>query len=162
MLVEAHVALPLGVTAAGEALHHALSDGSLAATTAPAAEADTDASFLMRVGPRAPGRLTKQVLVHTSPAHVVGSTTVIPLRWEPTGHTGRLFPLMDAKLGLTAANETGSLLSIVARYEPPLGRLGTELDHAAMAKAAAATAEALLREIARRVSKAAARPTRHP
>jgi hypothetical protein len=104
---------------------------------------------LIRVGPRGSASgLSKQVCVQLLDAGESGDTAVYPLRWQATGASGRLFPALDANLGLTPAGTDASLLSIVGRYEPPLGALGKRLDHAVLAHVADATVHSLLRRLA--------------
>lgn len=149
MFVEAHLPLPIPLSAARAALDRALADGGLVAESQSAY--DEGLGYLMRVGPR-PGRgLRKQVLVKLLPARVVGETTVVPLRWEATGATGRLFPSLDANLGLTAAGDTTTVISLHGRYAPPLGAVGATIDRALLSGTATATAEALLRQVAERL-----------
>jgi hypothetical protein len=151
MFVEAHRPLPTPWADARVALDRALADGGLIQESRRAY--DDGVSFLMRVGPRGSAGLSKQVLVRLLPARDVAQTVVVPLRWEATGPAGRLFPTLDANLGLTAAGDSSSLLSIIGRYEPPLGPLGSSLDHALMTRAARRTAETLLAEIARKLGR---------
>ena len=84
--------------------------------------------FLMPVGPRGSHGPSKDVLVRFLPARLVDDRYVLPLRWEVTGSTGRLFPTLDGNLELATEGEAVSRLSIVASYDPPLGRLGVTLD----------------------------------
>jgi hypothetical protein len=149
VFVEAHVTLPMPLDAARAALDRALSDGGLVSESQRAY--DEGLGYLMRVGPR-PGRgVRKQVLVKLLPARLVGHTTVVPLRWEATGATGRLFPSLDANLGLTAAGDMTTVVSLQGRYEPPFGGLGATLDRAVLSGTAGATADSLLRQVADRL-----------
>ena len=85
--------------------------------------------------------------MHLLEPRVSGNTVVVPLRWEATGASGRLFPALDANVGLTPASDDSTLLSIVGRYEPPLGALGERLDHAVLARVAGATARSLMQRL---------------
>ena len=136
--------MPLGV--AKEALDRAVADSGLVAESRRAV--DEGLVFLMPVGPRGSHGPSKDVLVRFLPARPVGGRYVLPLRWEVTGSTGRLFPTLDGNLELVADGEAVSRLSIVASYDPPLGRLGVTLDRAGMSRVASATMQALLREVA--------------
>ncbi|HUY99290.1 MAG TPA: hypothetical protein VMU89_02995, partial [Thermomicrobiaceae bacterium] len=89
----------------------------------------------------------KQVLVEVLPFDCVGRHVVVPLRWRPTGPAGRLFPSLEANLTISETDGSGSLVSIVASYEPPLDALGAGLDRIVLSRAAGATLTALLREI---------------
>lgn len=145
MFVEAHHPLPMPVSRARKALDRALADGGLVGESRRAY--GEGMAYLMRVGPRPRSAVSKQVLVTLLPSRLVGSTVVVPMRWEATGPTGRLFPTLDANMGLTEAEDDSSLLSIIGRYAPPLGRLGLTLDQAVLSRAASRTAETLLSEI---------------
>ena len=154
--MQAHLPVPMSMTMARAALDRALSDGGL---TIESHRAYGDGvSFLMRVGPRGSAALSKEVLVRLLPPRNVGQTVVVPLRWEATGPTGRMFPAFDADLGLTAAGGASSLLSIVGRYEPPFGLFGVQLDHALKTRAAQRTAETLLHEVVEKLRGIAASP----
>lgn len=145
MFVEAHRPVPMPVDRARAALDRALADGGLVGESRRAY--GEGMAYLMRVGPRPRSAVSKQVLVTLLPSRAVGCTIVVPMRWEATGPTGRLFPAFDANLGLTEAGSDTSLLSIIGRYAPPLGPLGPPLDQAVMSRAARRTAETLLGEI---------------
>lgn len=149
MFVEAHLPLPLPLATAQAALDRALADGGLVADSQLAF--DEGLGYLIRVGPRAGRGVRKRVLVRLLPARLVGQTTVVPLRWEATGATGRLFPSLDANLGLTAAGDLTTVISLHGRYEPPLGAVGATIDRTVLSGTASATAEALLREMVHRL-----------
>jgi len=70
------------------------------------------------------------------------------LRWEATGITGGMFPVLDGDLMLTRIDDDTTQLRFVASYRPPLGHLGAGLDKAILSKVAEATVRALLRNIA--------------
>ena len=147
MFVEAHVALPMSAAEARQALADVLRAHTLGE---PASGAYADGiELLVRVGPRdAGGGVSKQVRVHLLEPRMFGLTQIVPLRWEATGAGGGLFPALDANLGVTPASEDSTLLSIVGRYEPPLGPLGKTLDHALLARVGDATAKSFLRRMA--------------
>ncbi len=73
---------------------------------------------------------------------------VLPLRWEATGVTGRLFPVLDADLTITPAGAGQTLITLNGAYRPPLGGIGAGLDRAMLRRVAAATIRALLTRIA--------------
>jgi hypothetical protein len=75
-------------------------------------------------------------------------TVVLPLRWEATGVTGRLFPVLDANLVLTPSGEDTVTLALTGAYRPPLGSLGEVLDRAVLNRAAGATFRSLLARVA--------------
>jgi hypothetical protein len=72
----------------------------------------------------------------------------VPIRWEATGRTGRLFPVLDANLILGQDSRGQAVLRITGVYRPPLAGLGEGLDQALLHRAAAATLKSLLHRIA--------------
>jgi hypothetical protein len=104
---------------------------------------------LARVGPfgGVPG-LSKLVRVRTLEPVRLQERTMIGLRWEATGLTGELFPVLDAELVLTPVDERSSRLELVGSYRPPLGRVGMVLDKVVMERVAEATIRSLLERIA--------------
>ena len=102
------------------------------------------------MGARGP---STEVTVSLLPGRFVGESLVIPLRWEVTGLAGALFPALDANLELRAVDAAMSRLSVIGRYEPPLGRVGATIDRVGLSKVASATMTALLRELATQLSR---------
>jgi hypothetical protein len=104
---------------------------------------------LIRVGPFGPllgaSKLVRVQLLEPVPRD---DTVVLPLRWEATGATGRLFPVLDADLVLTGDGAECSTLALTGAYRPPLGGVGAALDRALLNRAAAATIRSLLSQIA--------------
>jgi hypothetical protein len=154
MFFEAQYVLPMSVEKARNAMDRSLADAGLVTESRRAF--DDGMAFLMEVGPRGGHRMTKQVGVRTLASRDVGSTVVVPLRWEATGASGRLFPMLDANIGLTEAGLVTTVLSVIGTYSPPLGRFGAILDRSVMKKVAAGTARTLLREIATELRRRAA------
>ena len=111
------------------------------------------ATGLLRVGPlHLPGKLVRVTALE--PVYRAGAMNV-GLRWEATGATGSLFPVLDATLTISPAAQpaTGegaacSRLMLAGSYRPPLGRLGAGLDTAILHRAATATIRSLLRDTA--------------
>lgn len=108
---------------------------------------------LLRVGPIHPaGKLVRVTVlepVYRADAMNVG------LRWEATGATGGLFPVLDATLTISPAPEAvrgvgmkSSRLMLAGSYRPPLGRLGAGLDTALLHRVANATIRSVLRSAA--------------
>jgi hypothetical protein len=71
----------------------------------------------------------------------------LTLRWQATGVTGRLFPVLEADLTLTPAG-AGTLMRLDSAYRPPLAGVGAGLDRVALNRAAMATIRSLLTRIA--------------
>jgi hypothetical protein len=146
MFVDAHVTLTLPADKGRTGVERALAayaNGDHDQLTGDALD------FFLEVGPGslAPG-LSKSVHARVLPARQVRETVVIALRWEPTGRTGRIYPSLDANLGITAADELTCVLSMVSTYTPPLGAIGMGLDKVALRRVGQATIEAFLRRLA--------------
>lgn len=75
-------------------------------------------------------------------------TTTVALRWEATGASGGLFPVLDANICLSPAGEQSARLALSGSYRPPFGRVGAALDTVILGRVAAATIDALLHSIA--------------
>jgi hypothetical protein len=104
---------------------------------------------LIRVGPLGdvPGA-SKLVRVRFLDPVYRDDAMTLGLRWEATGVSGGLFPVLDADITLTAAGEHSTRLALAGSYRPPLGRLGAELDRVILNQVATATIRALLQEVA--------------
>jgi hypothetical protein len=77
-----------------------------------------------------------------------GDVMTLALRWEATGVTGALFPVLDADITLTPAGQQGTRLALAGSYRAPLGGLGAGLDKAILNRVGTATIRALLRNVA--------------
>jgi hypothetical protein len=73
---------------------------------------------------------------------------LVPIRWEATGRMGKLFPVLDANLIVSADDQGRAVLRITGSYRPPLDGLGESLDQAVLHRVAGATLNSLLRRIA--------------
>src|SRR5487761_1099338 len=104
---------------------------------------------LVRVGPLGdiPGA-SKLVQVSVLDPVYRDDAMTLALRWEATGVTGGLFPVLDADISLLPAGEQKTRLALAGSYRPPLGRLGSGLDKAILNRIATATIRALLRNVA--------------
>lgn len=83
------------------------------------------------------------------------SKTVVPVSWRPAS-IQTLISSLDADIELGGSGRTQ--LSISARYTPPLGPLGRELDRALLHRVAEATVKDFLDRVAERLS-ASPQPT---
>jgi hypothetical protein len=142
---ESHLTLPVPAPVAERKLWAALTCEAL--QTESSAACDDGLDLIMSVGP-ARGGVAKRVCAHVLAPREVGSTVVIPLRWEAVGVTGRWYPTLDANIGLTPVNETTSVLSLLGSYTPPLGSFGGVVDHTAMSRVAEATIDSLMHRLA--------------
>jgi hypothetical protein len=104
---------------------------------------------VIRVGPfgDVPGA-SKLVRVRFLDPVYRGDAMRLALRWEATGVTSGLFPVLDADISLTPAGEQTTRLALAGSYRPPLGGLGAGLDKAILNRVATATIRALLRKVA--------------
>jgi hypothetical protein len=147
MFISQNLMADTGFDAARARLAQLIDDGHLTEVSRDAYEAAFPG--LMRVGPfgDAPG-FSKLVQVRIlGPAWRDGTWTVW-LRWEATGATRGLFPVLDADLMLMADRADKTRVMLNGCYRPPLGRLGAGLDRAVLHRVASATIRALLRSIA--------------
>lgn len=62
----------------------------------------------------------------------------VHLQWTPVDRTS-LYPVLDADLEIEPINVSRTMVSILASYEPPLGRLGGVVDRLGMHRLAEAT-----------------------
>ena len=81
----------------------------------------------------------------------------IPLSWKAT-FPRQLFPMMTGKIELAPVDKNVTRLTVSGMYEPPLGRVGRQLDAAVMHKVAEATVQELAESIARRLDDWATSP----
>jgi hypothetical protein len=144
MFVETHATLPMAADNAVRAVERSLAGHALQRHSADAVAEGLD--LALTVGPRS--GLAKEVLAHTLETRQMGKTFVIPLRWEATGPASRLYPALDANIGITPVDDLTCVLSIIGTYTPPLGFVGTTLDRAALSRVASATVDAFLSGLA--------------
>ena len=107
----------------------------------------------LRVGPLGGERgLPKLVRMQfTEPVRRDGLVTM-PLRWEATGTTGELFPVLDADLTLTGDGGGQTRIRLDCSYRPPSGRTGEALDRAVLGQLAAGTIQSLVESVAEAVA----------
>ncbi|HVB44104.1 MAG TPA: hypothetical protein VNF47_15560 [Streptosporangiaceae bacterium] len=100
---------------------------------------------LIRVGPLGdrPGMAKLVRVQFLDPAWSERGMSV-GLRWEATGSTAGLFPVLDADLVLAPASRRACTLALSGAYRPPLGRLGATLDRSVFGAVATATIRSLL------------------
>lgn len=104
---------------------------------------------LMRVGPLGDVRgAAKLVRVRFLDPFERDGGFRVGLRWEATGITAGLFPVLDGDFTLSPADRHTTRLTLVGVYRPPIGRLGAALDALVLHKVAEATVRSLLRSVA--------------
>jgi hypothetical protein len=113
---------------------------------------------LARVGPAdsVPG-LSRLVEVSFRDLVVREGSAVMALRWEASGVSGALFPVLDADLRLSPCEEpphegAATTVAIVGVYRPPLGALGAALDRAGLRLVAVATVRGLVSRVGEAVA----------
>jgi hypothetical protein len=104
--------------------------------------------MLTEVGFGPSGRgLRKSVLIEVGSPFRLASKTVLPIRWRATGPS-RLFPEMEADVGVLPLGADRSQLSFNGRYQPPLGPVGRGIDRAVLHRVAEATAKDFIDRLA--------------
>jgi hypothetical protein len=79
---------------------------------------------------------------------------VVPVTWKAT-FPEKLFPIMHGKVDVSPVTNDETKLTVSGMYEPPLGRLGEELNEAVMHRVAQGTVRELAESIAKRLEKPA-------
>lgn len=104
---------------------------------------------VIRVGPfmDRPGASKRVRVRFLDPVHR-GEAMTVGARWEATGITGALFPVLDADINLTPAGAKATRLALAGTYRPPLDGLGATLDKVILHRVATATVRALLERVA--------------
>jgi len=92
-------------------------------------------------------RVGKRVQIDLGAAYARGDGFVVPLSWWATG-AQRLFPTLDADLELMPMGPDQVMLTLMGRYEPPLGAVGRSLDRLVLHRIAEACIRSFLRRTA--------------
>jgi hypothetical protein len=79
---------------------------------------------------------------------------VIPISWKPT-FGRKLLPVMNGKVDVSPVSKDETRLTVSGMYEPPLGRLGEQLDEVLMHNVAEGTVKELAEKIAERLESSA-------
>ena len=95
----------------------------------------------------------KRVAVTVGEPVRTATWTVIPLDWKAT-FPEHLFPSMTGRIELAPVDKNVSRLTVSGMYEPPLGKLGKQLDETVMQGIADATVKELAESIAKRIAAA--------
>jgi hypothetical protein len=147
MFVAHALVLDVGFGAARARLAHLVYRGELSGSSEEAYE--DGLATLIRVGPFGdlPGASKLVRVSFLDPVYREEAMTV-GLRWEATGATVGLFPVLDADIEIAPAGDQQTRLALVGSYRPPLGRFGAGLDKVLLNQVATATVSALLRDVA--------------
>jgi hypothetical protein len=96
-------------------------------------------SFRCDVGPGPPWQdVRKQVRIRFGKILDAPGRLVMPMTWTATG-AGGLFPRFEGSLDVGMVHQDVSLVTLQARYRPPLGALGSLVDHLLLHRVAAST-----------------------
>jgi len=114
--------------------------------------------LLAKVGVGDRVRLAHRVIVELGEPLRFRARTVVPLRWWPAT-AGALLPALDADIEIGSLTPASTHLSMSARYEPPMGRLGSSLDEAFLHRVAEATVKHFLDGVGTTIMVAAAAST---
>jgi hypothetical protein len=114
---------------------------------ASAAYADGERLFLTVSATGGDASLGKRVQIDLGDAYPRGDGFVLPLNWWATG-AQRLFPTLDADLEIMPMGPDQVMLTLMGRYEPPLGALGRVVDRLVLHRIAEACVRSFLHRIA--------------
>ncbi len=148
MFVSQHVSLPVTPGMAQARLAMLATDGYLGNAARTAYEAGVEQ--IIRLGPfgNVPWSSKLVRVLFLEPVRRDNIVT-IGMRWEATGISGKLFPVLDANIIVVAsAADDTAILMIEGAYRPPFGGVGASLDRVLLNKVATATVLAMLRDIA--------------
>jgi hypothetical protein len=95
----------------------------------------------------------KRVVVTLGEPVKTATWMVIPLDWKAT-FPEQLFPKMTGRIELAPVDETVTRLTVSGMYEPPLGKVGEQLNETVMHGVADATVKELAESIAKRLDAA--------
>ncbi len=95
----------------------------------------------------------KRVVVTLGEPVKTATWTVIPLDWKAT-FPEQLFPRMTGRIELAPVDKMVSRLTVSGMYEPPLGKLGQQLNETVMQGVADTTVKELAEAIAKRLEAA--------
>jgi len=111
-----------------------------------------DGSSEAAVGPSVVGVwIRKKVIVKIGEPVKGGSWIEVPVTWQAAS-IRRMFPVMIGKVELAPVDAYVTRLTVCGMYDPPLGKIGKQLDDALMHKVAEATVRELAGSIAKRLT----------
>jgi hypothetical protein len=96
--------------------------------------------------------LRKKVEVDFGDPVRTSTWAVVPISWKAT-FPEKLFPAMNGKIELAPSSRKQTRLTVSGMYEPPLGKVGEQLDEALMHRIAEATVRELAEAIAERLNR---------
>lgn len=116
--------------------------------------------FPRSVGVRVAGvPVRKRVVVEFGDAVKTSTWAVVRVNWKAT-FPQKLFPTMEGRVSLSPQGKEAAKLTVTGVYEPPLGRLGEDLNEAVLHSIAELTVAELAGAIAKRLSTSRQAPAR--
>jgi hypothetical protein len=109
--------------------------------------AEDGRALQVRIGPVAVPALSKVARVRLGQPYQRGDVTVVPMVWEAT-RVPAAFPVLEADLEVASLGPGTTQLSLLGRYQPPLGEIGERLDRLLLHRVAEASIRAFLRRLA--------------
>jgi hypothetical protein len=91
-----------------------------------------------------------QLTLGELPSAIPTDRVMLPVSWEAVGGPP-LFPALEGTLHVQPAEAGSTRLTLNARYDPPLGKLGELIDHALMHRLAQATIKDFVERLAGRL-----------
>lgn len=147
MFLSAERVLGIAIGEARSRLSRLLRDGSLSQTSDSAYQ---DALSQLRVGPLGElPRVSRLVRIRMLDPVYRDDAMTVGLRWEATGVTGGLFPVLDADIALSREGGRSTRLAVTGCYRPPFGTLGAGLDRVLMHTVAERTIRSFVDGLAR-------------
>jgi hypothetical protein len=123
--------------------------GLLGGTTLSTASHAAWSEGIARIGPAGPlPGMSKLVRVRVREPVQRGAVTMLTLRWEASGASERLFPVLDADITLIPDGDDATLIGLQGVYRPPAGAAGQVLDRVILHRIAAATVRSFLNRVA--------------
>jgi len=117
---------------------------------------------IARIGPAGPlPGLSKLVQVRVREPVQRGGVMLLAMRWEASGGSGRLFPVLDADITLVADTDDAILVGLEGVYRPPAGAAGQMLDRMVLHRIAAATIRSFLSQLAAAIEDPGSGPAQH-
>ena len=98
----------------------------------------------------------KRVRVDFGEPASTSTGAVVPVSWKAT-FAERLFPAMTGNVSASRAARDETRLTVTGMYEPPLGKLGEDLNASLMRRVAKATVKELAEQVAERLERSGRR-----
>jgi hypothetical protein len=145
MLIQDFVYIDAPVTA----VRHRLMAGAEAWLTPLARRAGTQGETVrVRIGPAGDlPVLSRPTRVSVGKAVEHGDAVVVPITWQADGLTAA-FPMLRADLEVAPIGEFESQLTLMGRYDPPLGAVGRGLDRLVLHRLVQASVRRFLEGVA--------------